>query len=126
MAMHSRAFRGDDDARLLVEVVVAATARDPECSYWHVGDVWWGLYQNTIFDPRESIRLWLNEGRPAGFAWLSPPDGISLALHPAVADADGLEEEMLSWAEERRRALPPASDGRLALVATAFEHDARR
>src|SRR5918911_1598330 len=124
MPIHSRPFSGDD-AHVLAAIVTAATAIDPRCSYWHVGDVWWGLYQNTVFDPRDSIHLWIDDGAPVGFAWFDSRS-VSVQVCPGYVDVDALEDEMLSWAEQRRRALPAGSDGASMLAATAFEHDARR
>jgi len=63
---------------------------------------------------------------PVGFAWFYPRGGISTLVRPDYTDADGLHEEILCWAEERRRALPPRDDGMRGLTATAFAHDARR
>ncbi len=126
MTIHSRPFGGDNDARLLVDVVTAAAA-DRRCNYWHVGDVWWGLYQNTVFEPRDNIRLWLDDDKPVGFAWFYPHGGgVSTLVRPGYANADALTDEMLAWAERRRRALPPGDDGARRLTATAFAHDARR
>jgi ribosomal protein S18 acetylase RimI-like enzyme len=110
----------------LADIVTAATALDPRCSYWHVGDVWWGLYQNTMFDPSDNIRLWIDDGAPVGFAWFDSRGVVSVQVCPGYVDAEALEDEMLSWAEQRRRALPPWSDGATMLTTTAFEHDARR
>lgn len=129
MTIHARPFGGDDDAHLLVEIVTAAAAANPRCGYWHVGDVWWGLYQNTVFDARENIRLWLMDEVPVGFAWFYPrQQGISIVVVPGRADADAIEDEMLTWAEARRRTLPAGDDGAFTLTATAFafDHDARR
>jgi len=125
MTIRSCPFGGDDDARLLVDIVTAA-APDRRCNYWHVGDVWWGLYQNTVFEPRDNIRVWLDDETPVGFAWFYPRGGISTLVRPDYTDGDGLHEEMLCWAEERRRALPRGDDSARRLTATAFAHDARR
>lgn len=38
MTVHSRPFGGDDDARLLADVVTAAST-DRRCNDWHVGCV---------------------------------------------------------------------------------------
>src|SRR5947209_1018761 len=125
MPIHSRPFSGYSDAPVLADIVMAATAIDPRCGYRHVGDVWWGLYQNTVFDPPDNIRLWIDDGTPVGFAWFDSC-GVSVQGCPGYVDADALEDEMLSWAEQCRRALPAGSDGASMLTATAFEHDARR
>src|SRR5437764_14324292 len=121
--IRSRPFGGDDDAHGLADIVTAATATDPRCSYWHVGDVWWGLYQNTVFDPRDNIRLWIDDGTSVGFAWSYSRGVVSVQVRPAYADPDALEDEMLAWAEERRGTLPAGSDDTCVLTTTAFEHD---
>lgn len=130
MSTYSRLFEGDDDAHLLVDVVTAA-AIDRRCNDWHVGDVWWGLYQNTVFEPCDNIRLWFDtelDGTALGFAWFYPHGGggVSTLVRPNYAGALGLHDEMLTWAEERCRALPPEDDSARRLTATAFAHDAPR
>src|SRR5438552_10880372 len=123
--IRSRPYDGDDDAHALVDIVDAATATDPRCSYWHVGDVWWGLHQNTVFDPHDNIRLWIDDGTPMGFAWTYSRGVVSMQVRPGYADPDALEDEMLSWAEKRRRTLPADGEG-ASVLTTAFEHDTRR
>ena len=127
MAVHARPFGGDDDAHVLTSIVASAAATSPRCADWHVGDVWWGLYQNAVFEPRDNIRLWIDDGTPVGFAWFYPRHGaVSMLVIPGYDGAEALYEEMLAWAERRRRALPPGDDGTRTLTTTAFEHDARR
>ncbi len=70
MSVTSRPFSGNNDFRLLKEFVTSVMQHDMQHSYWHVGDVIWGLYQNTIFDPSQNVRIWENERRELlGFAW---------------------------------------------------------
>lgn len=125
MTLHTRMFSGDDDARLLAQVASRAALATPQCIDWHVGDVWWGLYQNTVFDPRPNIRLWFDGAEPVGFAWFDPRGSVATQVVPERTDGADLAAEMLAWAEERRRAAP-VHEGTLTLTATAFEHDARR
>jgi mycothiol synthase len=76
-------------------------------SYWHVGDLVWGIYQNTIFDPQENVRLWENEqGDLLGFAWSNSHE-IMLQVSPHLESSEvyQLLEQMLAWGEERREAL---------------------
>ena len=57
----SHPFSGEDDLYLLKDFVTSVMADDMQHSYWHVGDLLWGIYKDTIFDPRLNIRLWENE-----------------------------------------------------------------
>ena len=57
----SHPFSGEDDLYLLKDFVTSIMATDMQHSYWHVGDLLWGIYKDTIFDPRHNIRLWENE-----------------------------------------------------------------
>ena len=57
----SHSFSGEDDLYLLKDFVTSVMANDMRHSYWHVGDLLWGIYKDTIFDPRHNIRLWENE-----------------------------------------------------------------
>ncbi len=68
-----------------------------------IGDLIWGVYQNTILDPYASVRLWENEaGELLGFAWLEAPDGNEHPDPPQPARGAGaLEEQMLAWAIEQ-------------------------
>ncbi len=126
MTLHARPFNGDDDAHLLAGIVTRAALATPQCSYWHVGDVWWGLYQNTVFDSRHNIHLWFDEAAPVGFAWFFPSGSVSTQVVPGRADGAVLEAEMLGWAEERRRTISAVDGEPITLTATAFAHDAPR
>jgi mycothiol synthase len=126
VTLHARPFSEDDDAQLLAHIVTRAALTAPQCPNWHVGDVWWGLYQNTVFNPHDNIRLWFDGAAPVGFAWLSPIGGVSILVVPERSDGAELEAEMLGWAEERRRTVPAGDGGHLTLTATAFAHDTRR
>lgn len=100
MRTHSHLFGGDHDLRRLLALVTATTSLAPH-SYYHVGDVIWGLYQNTIFDPFKNICLWENGAGLRGFAWFYPPRRAEWQLHPRAGDDMALQEEMLAWADGR-------------------------
>jgi hypothetical protein len=51
----SHPFSGEDDLYLLKDFVTSVMATDMRHSYWHVGDLLWGIYKDTIFDPRQNI-----------------------------------------------------------------------
>ena len=52
---------------------------------WHVGDVAWGLRQHESREDEWSIRLWVEEGRVAAWAWLKRDgrDHLEYDVHPA-------------------------------------------
>src|SRR5262245_512928 len=74
-------------------------------SFWHIGDLIWGVYQNIVFDPTASIRLWESaDGELLGFGWLEEPDGVSLQVHARLRGSGTLEQQILAWAAEHYRA----------------------
>jgi len=90
-------FEGDADLLQMRDFLIAANASGRP-GYWHIGDLIWGVYQNTIFDPRASIRLWEDAGGELlGFAWREEPDGLSIQVHPRLRGSGLLEQQMLDW-----------------------------
>lgn len=81
----------------------SATSVSAPGAYWHPGDVIWGMYQNTIFDPHREVRLWEDGDELLGFAWLEEPDGVVTQVHPRLRGS--LEREMLDWAARQTRAV---------------------
>jgi len=102
----SRPFSGNNDLPLLKDFVTSAMANDMRHSYWHVGDLLWGIYKDTIFDPRQNVRLWENEqGELQSFTWINANE-VVLQVSPRLRGSrlnDLLLEEMLAWGEERQR-----------------------
>jgi hypothetical protein len=47
----SRPYAGEADLQPMLEFLSSATSTAPPGAYWHPGDVIWGMYQNTVFDP---------------------------------------------------------------------------
>lgn len=125
MATTSRLYQGEADLMRMQDLIVAAVAEG--WSDWHVGDLWWGMYQNTVFDPYPNIRLWEDTANNlVGFAWFDPPHLLTSQVHPGVRGNDELEEQMLTWGEVRRKELlKPDGQGRTLLV-RALEGDERR
>ncbi len=121
----SRAFGGESDLQLLKDFVTAVTAHGTYHSYWHVGDLLWGMYQNTIFDPQQNIRLWENEvGELLGFAWLDWRE-VTIQASPRLEgnDLNDLLEHMLVWGEECQRASLKGRDAGGSLGACALTDD---
>src|SRR5947209_16392027 len=58
MKITSRFYGREKDFQLLKDFVTSLMAEDMQHSYWHVGDLLWGIYKDTIFDPRQNVRLW--------------------------------------------------------------------
>jgi mycothiol synthase len=125
MPTTSRPYAGDADRDRMRELVVRASA-DARPNYWHVGDLLWGLYQNTVFNPFANIRLWEDgSGELRGFAWFSPPLVLEWEVDPRFGRDTALEEQMLAWGESRRRELLENDDERLFL-SSARDDDPER
>ena len=100
----SRAYASRADLQLLIEFAQHATgARWPGSTYMKAGDVVWMLF-TPGFDPFANIRLWFDGDGPAAYAWFEPPLYADFDIRPG-ASQDLLSEEILRWAEERRRNL---------------------
>ena len=109
MTMQSRLYDGDADRARMLAFLEAANAGGLSTGYFHVGDLIWGMYQNTLFDPRENIRLWERDGQLLGFAWFDMPNSVNMQIDPALHGQGQLEAEMLEWAGERARACQSGS-----------------
>ena len=125
MKISAHPFQGDTDVAALVQLVAMANAAGAH--HWHVGDVWWGLYQNTIFEPREHVRLWETDGgHCVAFGWFEPPGSLSWVIHPHYADGAALAEQILLWGEQRCGKRPEDPDGPRRLLVDALDDDRER
>ncbi|HLJ35403.1 MAG TPA: GNAT family N-acetyltransferase [Ktedonobacteraceae bacterium] len=101
MQITSRLFHGEQDLDALKQFVIAIRTLDPLHCYWHVGDLIWGMYQNTIFDPYQNIRLWQDEmGMLLGFAWFDESRtafSTTLLILPQQSQHKELLDQMLNW-----------------------------
>ncbi len=120
-----RAYEGAPDVHLLTAFAHDWTAeRWPASTYWHVGDIVWRIFQNSVFDPFANIRVWPHRGRLAAVAWFEPPAQVEFDLR---SDADaGLAEEILAWSENRARELRPKDGSALMLTTCALDSDQTR
>jgi GNAT superfamily N-acetyltransferase len=101
MEMTSRSYRDDNDLQAMLTFATIAAGMAPEYGYFHVGDILWGMFQNTIFDPRQAIHMWENaDGELLAFAWNDPPGMIFWDIHPRLRGTGILEEPMLAWSEQ--------------------------
>ena len=120
----SRLYAGDDDRDSMRDLIVAATADASRPNNWYVGDLIWGLYQNTIFDPFQHVRLWEDaDGALLGFAWFSPPAVLEWEVDPRLVTGQALAEEMLAWGEAHRRSLLEPGDQERLFLTSAREDD---
>ena len=101
MQITSRLFNGAQDLDALKQFVTFIRANSSYHCYWHIGDLIWGIYQNTIFDPYQNIRLWQDEtGMLSGFAWFDTSRtafSASLQVHPQQSQNKELLDQMLTW-----------------------------
>ena len=117
----SRPFEGDRDLTLLRGFLSRLTAGGPPQSCWHPGDIVWTLFQNTRFDPYESVRLWGKGEELAGFAVLEEPDGVVVQVRPDLRGV--LEVRILRWAAERLS--DPARNPGVEIWTRALDADQR-
>lgn len=126
MNITSHLFGGDDDLRRLKDFVVVCLGDAAHHNYWQLGDLLWAMYQNTVFDPFQNVCLWESvAGELLGFAWF---DGraVMLQVHPRLRGDDRLEDEMLTWGEQRWREQTGEGDAERPLLSSAFDDDALR
>lgn len=101
--MHARPYADDRDRQRLLALASAMTRAAPERGYFHPGDVLWGMYQNTQFDPATSIALWESEaGELAAFGWYDR-HGLMVQVGPTALDDAGMLANILAWGEVRAK-----------------------
>ena len=123
----SHFFGGETDVLRMKAFLSAARSDGSLPGYWHVGDLLWRLYQNTIFDPFTSFRLWESgDGDLLGFACFSPLEWVDMQVHPRLRGSSLLEEQMLAWAEAYRLQLPAKDDGTRLLRTGGLDVDPQR
>jgi mycothiol synthase len=123
MKIQSYAFGDEDDLQTLKAFVSSIMTENMQRSYWHVGDLVWGIYQNTIYDPRRNVRLWENEqGELLGFAWINSKEVIlQVSPHLDATKVNYLLEQMIAWGEEHQQESP--ANGNAPPSFYAFDND---
>ncbi len=107
----SRAYNGGADLRLVIEFARQATgSRWPGSTYMKAGDVVWALYETKPGDA--NVRLWFDGVGLAAYALFEPPLHVDFDIRPGLGLDDRIANEVLHWAEARRRNL-----GRLGMEA---------
>jgi mycothiol synthase len=109
MPIQSRLYDAEADLTRMITFLEAVNAGERSNGSFHLGDLIWGMYRNTLFDPRENIRLWERDHQLFGFAWFDTPNSVNLQIDPALSGQGQLEAEMLEWAAERARACQQGS-----------------
>lgn len=97
----SRQYAGDHDAAVMAEIAMQATAASPTRSYWHSGDVWWGIYHNPAQDPSQMVRIWYEDTRPVAFGYLRMYGELSWAILPDYHDPVSIGRVVLDWGEQQ-------------------------
>lgn len=121
MQITSRPFASDADLHNMLDLIIAGYGDPARLAAWHAGDLIWSFYQNTIFDPRQSVRLWEDAtGELLAFGRFDKPDTVDWQLHPRVRGSDLLQETILAWAAEQAR---NAQAGAALLRAFALESE---
>lgn len=101
----SRAYAGAPDLNLLIEFAQkAAKARWPRSTYKKVGDVVWTMPTREL-DASANIRLWFFGADLIAYGWFEPPMNVEFDIMPGLAIYDSVADEILKWAENRRRTL---------------------
>lgn len=105
MDITPRPFGSPRDLELLKRFVMAIWADETYRSYFHMGDIIWNMYQNTVFDPYRDIRLWQNtQGEMLGFALFDigrTAFSSWTQIHPGQRENAELYDAMLEWLDER-------------------------
>src|SRR4051794_10286828 len=100
MSFRERAFGGVDDERALRAFGERETPDALYSGQFHPGDVSWALYQNVVFDPARSVRLWEDgDGRLVAHAWCDPPTMLRLGLARERSGDRRLLSAILDWFE---------------------------
>src|SRR5579862_81051 len=101
----SRAYSGSADLDRLIDFAQKTTgARFPRSTYMKGGDVVWMLF-TPGFDPEPNLRLWFDGDGLVAYAWFEPPLNVDFDIRATASDNDLLGDEILRWAEDRRRSL---------------------
>ena len=133
----SRPCEGAADLDIVTEFVRAnLAARLPDLTYWHPGDVAWRLAAVDRRALAANVRLWSDAAGVAGVAMFEPPLNVEFDIRDDIAAEGRLLDQILEWAEARRRKLlarsrqdiPTAYSmlGESTLATTALDSDQAR
>ncbi|HET9110666.1 MAG TPA: GNAT family N-acetyltransferase [Ktedonobacterales bacterium] len=116
MPFTTRMYARVEDRDRITRFLSEASVGEPRPGYWHPGDITWGMYQNTVFDPTTSLRLWEDAATGAllGVTWLetgATAGEVEMQLRPDIRETDegaAILEQALAWARRvtARRQVP--------------------
>ena len=106
-AFSARPYRGGEDIDNLIAFATKATAaRFPGLTTWNPGDIVWQLGMwpaGTDFS--DTVRIWEGPDGIAALVIFEPPLNFEFDIDPTLGFEATLADEVLAWAEERRREL---------------------
>ncbi len=120
MSWTARMYRDEQDLVAMRALVAANYAAGSVKD--HVGDLTWGVYQNTVFDPHTSIRLCEDDGKLLGYVWVHRPSDVQWTLDPGLPEGDAVAQALVAWGEAAcAAALGTAANNRM--IATSAPDD---
>jgi len=133
MNITSRLFSDEQDLHLLKQFITDLWSDGSDHHYFHLGDLIWQIYQNTIFDPYQNIRIWQNDaGQLLGFAMFDVTRtafSAAFQVHPRHHENNTLYDAMVHWIDERTHETENSDDpvwsapGRDTIWTGAYEDD---
>jgi mycothiol synthase len=118
----SRPYGNEDDYTLIRALLVAMYAIGGPPVGCSVGDLDWWRYTDEDPCAMAGVRLWFAGDDLAGFAWPGG-DQVDVIVHPRH---HALADELLAWAEQRRRDERADGGGPVTFTAWAFDGDRER
>ena len=106
-AFSARPYLGGGDINNLIAFATRATAaRFPGLTTWNPGDIVWqlGMWPGHT-DFSDTVQVWDGPTGVAALAIFEPPLNFEFDIDPALGFEPSLADDVLAWAEERRREL---------------------
>jgi GNAT superfamily N-acetyltransferase len=126
--MIKRTYAGERDLAQLQAFNAAAIAVTDHCGYLHPGDIPHHLFSgNKTYDPTEVLTIWEDEQGVAAWLLINPRfKGYDAQVRPDLR-GDGLEQDLLAYADDRLVDLMRRYDiGGDCVCADAFRGDTVR
>ena len=124
MSFTTRMYRDEQDLIAMRALVAANRAAGSVKD--HVGDITWGVYLNTSFDPHTSIRLCEDYGKLLGYVWVYRPSDVQWTLDPTIPEDDAIAQNLVAWGEAAcQAALGPDTSNRTITTSVPDDLHAR-
>lgn len=124
--LRSRPYAGDGDAILVAAIAARAASNSPQCAYWHPGDIWWSIYQNSVQDPTTMIRMWEDSQGAVAFALMFRDGTLGWDIIPEYGAKQELAADIMHWGDQHVSTLAGGSHAAPSLKVSAFDHDVER